>query len=109
MQETSTANVQMTIRRSALFAFGWALVLGGVVGLFLPVVPGALLILAGGAILSPQSAWLQRALEKCRVQARGLKCSFRHVRAWVGIRPNRFRKSPYNSPRDSGCASSTQC
>lgn len=66
MQETETAHVQMTLRRAALFALGWILVLGGIVGLFLPVVPGAVLILAGVAVLSSQSAWLRRALEECR-------------------------------------------
>lgn len=107
MRETGTAIVQMTIRRSALIAFGWTLVLVGIVGLFLPVVPGALLILAGGTILAPQSAWLRRALEKGRVRAGALKRPFRYVRAWVGKRQNRFRNGPYNSPRDSGGASST--
>jgi hypothetical protein len=29
MQETETAHVQMTLRRAALFAIGWILVLGG--------------------------------------------------------------------------------
>lgn len=101
MQETSTANVQMTIRRSALLAFGWALVLGGIVGLFLPVVPGALLILAGGAIVSPQSAWFRRALEKCRVPVLALKRPFGHVRAWLRLQQNRLRNRPDIPPRDS--------
>jgi uncharacterized membrane protein YbaN (DUF454 family) len=56
MQEPGAANAQLTIRRSALFALGWILVLGDFVGLFLPVVPGAVLILAVVAVLSPQSA-----------------------------------------------------
>lgn len=107
MQETGTANVQMTIRRSALFVLGWALVLAGVVGLFLPVVPGALLILAGGAILSPQTARLRRTLGKCRERARALKRPFKYVWAWLGIPQNGFKNSAYNSSRDSGCASST--
>jgi Putative transmembrane protein (PGPGW) len=64
MQEPGPASVPTTIRRSALFALGWTLVLGGIVGLFLPVVPGALLRLVGGTILSPQSAWLRRVLEQ---------------------------------------------
>ena len=63
MQETGAESVQMTIRRGAVFALGWALVLGVIVALFLPVVPGALLIVAGAAILTPQSAYLRRALE----------------------------------------------
>lgn len=97
MQQTGAANVQRTIRRSALFAFGWALVLGGIVGLFLPVVPGALLILVGGAILSPQSAWLRRALEECRVRVPALKHPFARFGAWVAMWRNRFRSNPDNS------------
>lgn len=107
MRETGAGNVQITMRRSALFALGWALAFGGIVGLFLPVVPGALLIVAGGAILGPQSAWLRRALEQCRVRAGALKRPFKCARAWLGIPQNSFRANPNNSPQDSGSASST--
>ena len=88
MQETETAHVQMTLRRAALFALGWILVLGGIVGLFLPVVPGAVLVLAGVAVLSPQSAWLRRALEECRGRFPVLK----HFLSpgWIGMWRNRL-------------------
>ena len=67
MQKMKTAHVAMTPRRAALFTLGWLLLLGGIVGLLLPVVPGAVLLSAGVAVLSSQSAWLWRALEKHRV------------------------------------------
>ena len=52
--------VQTTFEASALLALGWSLLLLGAVGLFLPVVPGILLMLAGGNILrrrSPRVFW----------------------------------------------------
>ena len=67
MQKMKTAHVAMTPRRTALFTLGWVLVLGGIVGLLLPVVPGAVLLSAGVAVFSSQSAWHRRALEKYRV------------------------------------------
>jgi hypothetical protein len=73
-------------------------VLGGFVGLFLPVVPGALLILAGGTILSPQSAWFRRVLEKCGVRVPALKHPFACFGASVGMWRNRFRSNRDNSP-----------
>jgi Putative transmembrane protein (PGPGW) len=91
MQETETAHVQMTLRRAALFALGWVLILGGIVGLFLPVVPGAVLILAGFAVLSPQSAWLRRALEKCRERFSVLKHFLGLSPGWIGMWRNRLR------------------
>ena len=56
-------------KRFATLALGWVLILGGIIGLFLPVVPGGLLIVAGVLLLSPQWAWLRRALEKYRVRS----------------------------------------
>jgi hypothetical protein len=98
MQETETAHVQMKLRRAARFALGWILVLGGIVGLFLPIVPGAVLILAGGLMLSSQSAWLRRALEECRVRFPVLKHLLGHFPGWVGMWRSRFRCNPDNSP-----------
>lgn len=67
MHESECGNPQITLRRIMFLVFGWALVLGGVVGLLLPVVPGTLLILAGGAVLSRQSSWAHRVLERFRL------------------------------------------
>ena len=59
-------------KRVAILALGWSLVLSGIVGLFLPIVPGGFLIVAGALMLSPQCAWLRRALEKCRARSHDL-------------------------------------
>jgi|SRR6516162_10220635 hypothetical protein len=58
--------VQTTFEASALLALGWSLLLLGAVGLFLPVVPGILLMLAGGNILRRRSPRVFWASEKCR-------------------------------------------
>jgi len=71
--KAETAHVQMTLRSATLFTLGWLLVFGGIVGLFLPIVPGAVLILAGVAVLSPQFVCLRRALGKCRERFSVLK------------------------------------
>jgi uncharacterized membrane protein YbaN (DUF454 family) len=58
MQKAETTHVRMTLRRAALFALGWILVLGGFLGLFLPVVPGAVLILAGNVCVTHVRSFL---------------------------------------------------
>lgn len=93
MQETDTAQAGMTPRRAALIALGWILVLAGIVALPLPVVPGALLLLAGVAVLRSQSRWLARALDKWRVRF-PLR---NHFLGWVRIGRSRFRCNPDNS------------
>jgi len=70
--ESNAAMLKGLLKRVAILALGWSLVLGGIIGMFLPVVPGGLLIVAGALILSPQCAWLQRALEKCRARSHDL-------------------------------------
>jgi uncharacterized protein YqgC (DUF456 family) len=59
-----------------MLALGWSLVLGGIIGLFLPiVVPGVFLIVAGALMLSPQM----------RVAAASTgKVSCRVLTIWVG-------------------------
>lgn len=91
MQKAETTHVWMTLRRAALLALGWILVFGGVLGLFLPVVPGAVLILAGVAVLSPQSAWLRRALGKCRERFPVLKQFLGLSLGWIRMWRNRLR------------------
>lgn len=65
--EAIVAKAQNQLERVALVALGWILTLVGILGLFLPIVPGAFLIVAGALMLSPRSVWLQRA-EKCRAR-----------------------------------------
>ena len=67
--ENNVATLKTRLKRVALLAFGWVLALGGIIGLFLPIVPGSFLIVAGALMLSPQCAWLQRALENCSARS----------------------------------------
>lgn len=93
IEQTETARVGVTAQRVALVALGWILVLAGIVGLPLPVVPGVVLLLAGVAVLRSQSAWLARVLDKWRVRFPRRN----HVLGWVGIGRSRFRCNPDNS------------
>jgi Putative transmembrane protein (PGPGW) len=70
--ESNAATLKGPLKRVAILALGWSLVLSGIVGLFLPIVPGGFLIVAGALMLSPQCAWLRRALEKCRARSHDL-------------------------------------
>jgi hypothetical protein len=55
--------------------------IGGLVGLFLPFVPGAFLMVAGALMLNSQCTWLSRALEKCRMRFPALERAFRRQQA----------------------------
>jgi uncharacterized membrane protein YbaN (DUF454 family) len=48
------------LKRLVLIVAGWALLLLGVAGLFLPVLPGVLFLLIGLSILSMEYAWARR-------------------------------------------------
>jgi uncharacterized membrane protein YbaN (DUF454 family) len=82
MQETNTAKIHKVVRRGAVIGFGLTLVLGGIAGLFLPVVPGALLLVAGAVILRPQSAWLRRFLDECHVRFPALERVLQRLSKW---------------------------
>lgn len=98
MQEIGITKTQKPLQRIAVVALGWIFILGGVVGLFIPILPGGALIFAGALMLSPQSNWLRRALEKCRVRFPFLERTFNRFSAWGESGQSRFR----NNPDDSG-------
>ena len=58
----------LLIKRKKLLVLlaGWGFIALGVVGLFLPVLQGILFLLVGLFILSSESAWAHRLLEKIR-------------------------------------------
>lgn len=53
-----------TIKRISIDTVGWALILLGVIGILLPVVPGFVLVLAGLYLLSLHSKWFHGQLER---------------------------------------------
>jgi uncharacterized membrane protein YbaN (DUF454 family) len=53
-------------KRLALIAAGWVLLLLGAVGLFLPILPGILLLIVGLSILSVEYEWARRSMISLR-------------------------------------------
>jgi len=98
MQEIGIGKTQRALQRVAVVTLGWILMIGGIIGLFLPFVPGAFLIVAGALILKPQRAWLRRAIETCRVRFPVLERAFRRFPTWGKCLQSRFS----NNPGDSG-------
>ena len=48
------------VKRVALNAAGWALLILGILGLFLPILPGVLLMVVALSLLSIEYAWARR-------------------------------------------------
>ena len=97
MQEIGIAKTQKPLQRIAFVALGWILMIAGIVGLFLPFVPGAFLIVAGALMLNPQRTWLSQALEKCRMRFPALERAFRRFSTWGKCGQSRFSNSPGDS------------
>ena len=54
------------VKRVAFNAAGWALLLLGLIGLVLPVLPGVLLLIVGLAFLSLEYQWADRLMGRLR-------------------------------------------
>lgn len=67
-------------RRVAVTVIGVALVLVGLAGVVLPVIPGPLLILAGLALMATEYVWARRALEAARRRANQARAKVRERR-----------------------------
>ncbi len=57
-----------TINRIAVLVLGWFLVGLGIVGLFVPILQGILLIFLGLWVLSRESRWARRCLRRMRLK-----------------------------------------
>jgi uncharacterized membrane protein YbaN (DUF454 family) len=53
-------------KKIGILLVGWAFILFGVVGLFLPILQGMLFLLIGLVILSSEYVWAHRLLSKIR-------------------------------------------
>jgi hypothetical protein len=98
MQKIGIPKTQIPLQRIAVVALGWIFIFVGIVGLFLPFVPGTLLIVAGALMLNPQCPWLRRAREKCRERVPALEHAFKRLSTWGKDWQRRFS----NNPSDSG-------
>lgn len=99
--------MERQIRRILLLGLGWALILFGVIGLFLPVLQGILFILLGLYVLSRESVAARRVFERVRaryprIEARmhRLKDSLR--RLWPPWRRREAGDGARESARDGG-------
>jgi uncharacterized membrane protein YbaN (DUF454 family) len=81
------------LQRFAVVALGWVLILLGIVGLVLPVVAGAVLMVVGVLMVNPQCVWLWRMLEKCQVQFPVVAPAFRHFSTSGESRQSLFKKN----------------
>ena len=91
--EAIVAKAQNQLERVALVALGWVFICLGIVGLVVPVVPGAVLIVVGALMVNPQCAWLRRMLETCRVRFPVLAPAFRRFSAWSESRQSLSTKN----------------
>jgi uncharacterized membrane protein YbaN (DUF454 family) len=54
------------IKRLAIWWLGWGFIVLGIAGLVLPILQGILFLLIGLSLLSNQSPWAQRMLQRLR-------------------------------------------
>src|ERR1700722_15911162 len=97
MQEVGITKSEKRLQRVSVIALGWVFICLGIVGLVLPVVPGAVLIVVGALMVNPQLAWLRRMLEKCRVRFPVFAPIFRRFCAWSESRQSLSKKNPSDS------------
>lgn len=91
--------MRTTLKHIAVKVAGWAFLLLGVVGLFLPVLQGILFLLIGLTLLSAEYVWAHRLLAHLRLRFPGLDLQLRKATHWVG----RWRRHPKpGSPEEKG-------
>ncbi len=88
--------MKKTVTRVLVLVLGWALILLGVIGLFVPILQGILFIFLGLWVLSRESQWAHRSLHKMRLRFPGTD---RRMREWQ-LKFRRYRRDRKRPPRD---------
>lgn len=73
METTDSRVRRPLVIRIVLVMIGTMLLVGGLIGLLLPIVPGWLLIIPGLAILGTEFVWARRLLDTAKARATDLK------------------------------------
>lgn len=81
--------MKQTLGRFCKLTLGWGMVFLGVVGWFLPLLPGTLFLLLGFALLSAQSERLRRWIEGWKIYFSGYAAKLHGLK---GILISKFRK-----------------
>ena len=85
------------VKRVAMLVVGWAFILLGIAGLFLPVLQGILFLLIGLFILSSEYVWAHKLLHKIKERFPKIAVHFEHGKqrseAWIA-RTLHKEKSP---------------
>lgn len=82
-------------RRLAVTVLGLVLVLAGLAGIVLPLLPGPLLVFAGLAVLATEYVWARRALDVTRRRATQARDGIRRRRnRQQGLHPGPDLPSP---------------
>ncbi len=92
--------MQKAIKRALVLVVGWAFILLGIAGLFLPVLQGILFLLIGLFILSSEYVWAHNLLQKLRKKFPNIAAQFDLAKTKAEQKLARlFRKPPKEEER----------
>ena len=73
--------MQTRVKKIAILLLGWAFIVLGIIGLFLPILQGVLFLLIGLLILSSEYVWAHRLLLKIRRRYPSIDARWTQVQA----------------------------
>jgi uncharacterized protein len=94
------SNMASKLKRTIVLVIGWSLVVLGVLGLFLPVLQGVLLLLAGLSVLSSEYVWAHKILQRLRARFPRLSERLQAAETWVRSRLGWIFSKKSNDPGD---------
>lgn len=102
MQELGIAKTQKPFPDVAVLVIGIGLVLSGIIGLFLPLLPGSALVMTGVLVLSVRSAWLRGKVGRWRPRLPLVGHARARLSAWCCALRTRVKNYVQNDSTDCG-------
>jgi uncharacterized membrane protein YbaN (DUF454 family) len=84
--------MQTRLKRSVILIAGWAFILLGIVGLFLPILQGMLFLWVGLLLLSSEYIWAHRLLGRLRVRFPKINLQLENATARANLWMQRIRR-----------------
>ncbi|MBI4166781.1 MAG: PGPGW domain-containing protein [Acidobacteria bacterium] len=86
------------MKRILVLITGWAFIVIGIIGLFLPVIQGVLCLMIGLIILSTEYHWARRRLDRIKARFPGVARVSHEAAEKAGVWLRRLRGQPEPPP-----------
>jgi hypothetical protein len=106
--DESSRQMRSTLKHIAIKVAGWAFILLGIAGLFLPILQGVLFLLIGLTLLSTEYVWAHNLLGRVHKRYPNLHLQIKKAKNWAARWRHRSRSAGQENGRENNSPGQVQ-